>query len=88
MDERIRETEYDYLYYVDWEKWKETVLEDAVAVQNLYDRLSGVEISAHERRDNLACTIYADGTAVYVNYGEEDALWDEVSVPAGGWRVQ
>lgn len=88
MDERIRETEYDYLYYVDWEKWKETVLEDAAAVQNLYDQLSGVEISAHERRDNLACTIYADGTAVYVNYGEEDALWDEVSVPAGGWRVQ
>ena len=24
----------------------------------------------------------------HVNYGEEDALWDAVSVPAGGWRVQ
>lgn len=87
MDERIRETEYDYLYYVDWGKWKEKVLEDAAAVKALYDRFSGQEISAHERRGKLAKTTYSDGAAVYVNYGGQEAEWDGVSVPALGWKV-
>ena len=87
MDERIRETEYDYLYYVDWEKWKDTVLADAAAVKELYDRFSGLEISAHESRGKLAKTTYSDGAAVYVNYGEQEAEWDGVSVPALGWKV-
>lgn len=87
MDERIRETEYDYLYYVDWTKWKDTVLTDAAAMKELHDRFSGQEIAAHERRGSLAKTTYSDGAAVYVNYGEQEAAWDGVSVPALGWTV-
>lgn len=87
MDERIRETEYDYLYYVDWTKWKDTVLTDAAAMKELHDRFSGQEIAAHERRGSLAKTSYSDGAAVYVNYGEQEASWDGVSVPALGWTV-
>ena len=87
MDDRIRETEYDYLYYIDWGKWKDTVLSDAAAVKELYERFSDLEISAHERRGSVAKTTYSDGTAVYVNYGEREAEWDGVSVPALGWKV-
>lgn len=87
MDERIQETEYDYLYYVDWGKWKDTVLSDAAAVKELYDRFSGQEIAAHERRGSLAKTTYSDGSAIYVNYGEQEVKWDDVPVPALGWAV-
>ena len=56
-------------------------------MKELHDRFSGQEIAAHERRGSLAKTTYSDGAAVYVNYGEQEASWDGVSVPALGWTV-
>lgn len=88
FDRRLMETEYGYLYYADWDKWQDTILQDAAAVAELYEGIRGQEIVSHQRRGNLACTTYADGTAVYVNYGEADGVWETVTVPARGWIAE
>ena len=35
--------------------------------------------------DDVSCTIYSDGTRVYVNRGKTDASADGVTVPANGF---
>ena len=37
--------------------------------------------------DYVTCTVYADGTRVYVNYGIQDAVAEGVKVAAEDWTV-
>ncbi len=79
------ETEYDYLYYIDWEKWKDTVRTDAAAVNRLYDRIRTAELVSLQREGDLTRTVYSNGVTVYVNRGEEPVQADGITVPARGF---
>ena len=32
--------------------------------------------------DDVSCSVYADGTKVYVNRGDSEAVFDDIAVPA------
>lgn len=71
--------------YADW----------ATEVEALYTRLDQelghtvqLQIKDHYYvTDDVTCTVYADGTKVYVNYGIEDAVAEGVKVAAEDWTV-
>lgn len=84
----LKGTEYDFLFtsrYADWE----TVLMDTAKEFNA--RLSAVwnqEMREHTRlSEELVRITYADGTRVYVNYGQTPAQADEQAVPAMAYVV-
>ena len=71
--------------YADWE----------AEVEALYTRLdrelghtAQLQIKDHYYvTDYVTCTVYADGTRVYVNYGIQDAVAEGVKVAAEDWTV-
>lgn len=69
----LQNTLYTKYFGADYASWHDRILE----IYGRYnEELGGIfsqRITGHERiTDTLACTVYEDGTKVYVNYGYED----------------
>lgn len=83
----LKETDYNYygLYYEDW-------LDNAAQAYRLYDSdlrgLAGQRIVGHEQvADGVYCSRFENGRAVYVNYGDTQAVVNGVSVSPMSYAV-
>ena len=81
LPQDILSTEYNYLFYIDYGEWKDTILSDIAYVSEALQGLERVPITAHEIRGNVRRITYENQTVLYVNYGEAEAVADGVRVP-------
>ncbi len=85
----LQKTLYTEYYASDFAAWHDRMMD----IYNRYDSELGhvfdQEITGHEKlSDDLSCTVYEDGTKVYVNYSFTDAVTEDgVEVPARDYKV-
>lgn len=80
-------TRYDYLYSTTFDLWSDTAAEMYARIKPLLERVGTSTISAHTVLGELTCTVFENGTAVYVNYGLAPAEYNGVTVPARDFAV-
>ncbi len=84
----LKNTEFDSLYSVNFEAWKDTALAAWQKVNEAVGDLQGLLITGHEKlSENVYCTIYEDGTRVIVNYGRQEVQYQGNTVGAQDFLV-
>lgn len=84
----LKNTEFDSLYSVNFEAWKDTALAAWQKVNEAVGDLQGLLITGHEKlSDDVYCTIYEDGTRVIVNYGRQEVQYQGNTVGAQDFLV-
>lgn len=85
----LKETEYDYLYSVNYEAWLERATADYNRMNQELGSLVGCEIKSHEYvQADVAKVTYQNGSHVYVNFSKENVTVDGVTVPAKDYVVE
>lgn len=84
----LKETEYDDLYSVNYANWIDQATQDYERLQQAMSGLENQHIIGHERKGDVTCTVYEDGSQVYVNYGEKQVQIDGVVIPAKDYVVR
>lgn len=85
----LQKTLYTEYYASDFAAWHDRMME----IYNRYNRELGhvfnQQMTGHEKLDDtISCTVYEDGTKVYVNYGFTDAVApDGTKLPARDYVV-
>lgn len=87
----LNKTEQENLFAVDYSYWKDSVPEFYTEYENFYESVKGATIESHElyeRDDNLRIVTYSNGVKVYINYGDEAAEIEGVSVDALDYQIK
>lgn len=85
----LKETEYDYLYSVNYEAWIDQAVADYTRMNQEMGYLQQYEIHSHEYvEEDVAKVVYEDGSRVYVNYTKNAVTVDGILVPAREFVVQ
>ncbi len=84
----LKDTEFDGLYSVNYEAWRETAINAWQRVNGATGALRGLRITGHEMlSEGVYCTTYEDGTRVVVNYNGQDAQYEGNTVRAQDFLV-
>lgn len=84
----LQKTLYTEYYGSDYSAWHDRMLEIYNRYNSELGHVFNQEMTDHVNyTETLACTTYADGTKVYVNYDYLDATVDGVKVPARDYLV-
>ncbi len=78
----VMSTEYDFLYFTDWNNWRETILRDTARASKLYEKIGSAQIVAYNKQNGVAVTEYSNGVTVYVNMTDSDITINETVVKA------
>ena len=81
----VMNTEYDFLYYTDWNKWKDKISQDISKADSLYKKISNAHITEYINNGDLSVTRYSNGVSVYVNFSEKDVTFEQHIIPARGF---
>jgi hypothetical protein len=82
LDNKIVNTEYNYLYNISYSEWKDTMISDLEYIGKALGGLEERLIEKHEIIGELRKITYDDGTVLYVNYGNSDITVDGLTVKA------
>lgn len=78
---KFKNTEYNYLINGDYEDWKELIKTDSERAYSILSEVAECSIISHGKlSENLYYTGYSNGSVVYVNYDDEDAMADGITV--------
>ncbi len=81
----LKNSEYTDNYASGYTRWRDDILEAQALAQEVLSGLTGCAMVGYEKlSDTVSCTEYADGSRVYVNYGESAVQLGTVTVPARG----
>lgn len=85
----LQKTLYTQYYASDFDAWHDRMMEIYNRYESELGHVFNQEITGHEKlSEELSCTVYEDGTKVYVNYSFTDAVTpDGVQVPARDYKV-
>ena len=84
----LKDSEYDYLYSVNYEVWLEQAIAVYQEMTNELGYLQSYEILSHEYlEEGVAKVGYEDGSQVYVNYTENAVEIDGIMIPAREYTV-
>ncbi|MCR5032796.1 MAG: hypothetical protein K6A92_08035 [Lachnospiraceae bacterium] len=84
----LQKTLYTEYYGADYEAWGDRMLAMYQRYNQELGHVFNQEMTGHKNySDTLSCTMYADGTKVYVNYDYEDATADGILIPARDYLV-
>ncbi|MGN0402179.1 MAG: DUF5696 domain-containing protein [Acetatifactor sp.] len=85
----LQKTLYTEYYGAEYDAWRDKALEIYKRYNAELGHTFNQEMTGHEiLAEKLTCTIYEDGTKVYVNYATEDAVTpDGIKVPARDYKV-
>lgn len=85
----LQKTLYTEYYASDFAAWHDRMMEIYNRYNSEMGHIFGQQMTGHEKLDDsLSCTVYEDGTKVYVNYGFTDTVTpDGVKVPARDYLV-
>lgn len=84
----LKNTEFDSLYSVNFEAWRDTALAAWRRVNEAVGDLQGLVITGHEKlAEGVYCTTYEDGTRVIVNYSRQDVQYQGNTIQAQDFLV-
>ena len=84
----LKETDFDFLYSVNYEGWLDRAVSDYKKVNAALGRLQGQTIVKHEIvAKKVVRVTYEKGTQILVNYSKENVLVDGQTVNAGSFAV-
>lgn len=84
----LQNTYYTEYYGSNFDSWHDRMVEICTRYNNELGHTFNQEMTGHDNlTPTLSCTVYADGTKVYVNYGYSDETADGVTVPARDYLV-
>lgn len=76
------------LYSTEYSTYKDTIIEYDEKLREVAQAVDGAFITKHEKLDNgVTVVTYDSGTAIYVNYSNEDQTVDGTTVPAMSYKV-
>lgn len=79
----FKKTDYDF-YETHYTVWLDGACRKYQKLNRLLSPLTNVNITDHRQLEkDVFATTYADGTVIYVNYGEKAAQADGFNIPAG-----
>ncbi len=85
---KIVDTEYDYLYSVNYKTWLDKAVTDYHRVNEAYEGLQGQTITKHVKLGpGVYKTIYEKGCEIAVNYNKEPVSVDGITVAAQNFAV-
>lgn len=85
----LKETDYDYLYSVNYESWFERAVETYNSINEEMGYLQSKTITKHERiSDDVVKVTYEDGSRVYVNYSKEAVTADGIAIAAKSYHIE
>lgn len=84
----LKETDFDYLYSVNYEGWMTRAIDDYRRADQALGSLRGQTITGHEIiTDKVVRVTYEKGTQILVNYSKAKVYVDGVAVEAGSFAV-
>ncbi|GGD51203.1 DUF5696 domain-containing protein [Paenibacillus nasutitermitis] len=84
----LRYTNYDFLFSSQYETWLPSIKSAFGGWQNAVEPFGSLQMSGHERlQDGVFKTTYSDGSMVWVNYNDEMATVDGVSIKPMNYLV-
>ncbi len=85
---KLRDTGYQRLFSSTYSDWEGVMLDTYNEFRNNLSCVYGVQMVGHDYlTDDLIRVEYANGIAIYINYGVQEAKADNVTVPAKGYVV-
>ena len=85
----IKEIEYVTFYSMNYDLWRDIILELYTEAEAKLGGLQNKKIIDHEYiTEDVVLTTYENGTKVYVNYSEVDYVDGELTVPARDFEVR
>ena len=85
---KLRDTGYQRLFSSTYNDWEGVMLDTYNEFRNNLSCVYGVQMVGHDYlTDDLIRVEYANGIAIYINYGVQEAKADNVTVPAKGYVV-
>ena len=84
----LKNTEFDSLYSVNFQDWKETAIRSWFRVNEALGDLRSFRIIGHEKPEaGVSCTVYEDGTRIIVNYNKYEVQYEGNTVKAQDFLV-
>lgn len=84
----LQNTMYSQYFGADYGAWHDRMIEIYTRYNRELGHVFGQRMTGHEQlSEKLSCTVYEDGTKVYVNYGRTDQTVDGTVVPARDYTV-
>lgn len=84
--EKLANTSYDSMYSTVYADIKDQILNTYKYVSEALDGVYGVKIVKHEQvAENVYKTTYANGTSIYVNYGDSEYNGNGVKIASQGY---
>lgn len=84
----VKETDYSYLYSVDYKYWLEDALEQYQKLNLVFSKLQGQTIINHEKVENgVYLVTYEKGTQIAVNYNNLPCLVNNITVAEKDFAV-
>lgn len=85
----LKNTEYTEYFAVDYSILKASIIESYEYIDFVKEATEGTSVIEHSIiAENVMCSTYANGVSVYVNYGETDFVFGEITVPASDYAVE
>ena len=86
--DQLQFTEFQYYNYINYNDWKDTIIETYNKVSEVNSKVSDAKIIGHEYlTDDVVQTTYDNGISVVVNYSQSDYRSGNISVGASNYIV-
>ena len=86
--DQLQFTEFQYYNYINYNDWKDTIIETYNKVSEVNSKVSDAKIIGHEYlTDDVVETTYDNGISVVVNYSQSDYRSGNISVGASNYIV-
>ena len=84
----LQKTLYTEYYGSDYATWHDRMLEIYTRYNSELGHTFNQKMVNHDNiTEEVSCTVYEDGTKVYVNYSYEDVNTDDGVIPAKDYKV-
>lgn len=85
---KLNDTDYNTLFSSEFNEWKERIMQTYKRFNTDFSKLLGSAIVSHEKiNDSVSVVRYEGGKTVYVNYGNEPAEVDGITVPGKDYLI-
>lgn len=85
---KMKNTGMSRYYATTYETWKDEAKEIYDRVNEALQNVSAAEIVNHEISGDMRKVTYSNGVVIYINYGDEAQMMDEVTVPAMSYEME
>ena len=78
---KLRNTNSSYIYTSEYSVLKDKILAYEKELSEVFEQLEGTGIQEHRTlRENVVMTIYKNGVTIYINYSENEFLYEDIVV--------